>query len=462
MKKRNIIAAVLVILALLCACRETPEYPEPPEQEDTAALEPPKADIGGTQLTYDVTALDLQTMPFEYERLLDASEYLTQVNRIDLGVTGLSSQQIAGIRGAYPNAEVTYSIDLFGENVDMDAKVLEMSAMTVDQTDELVEALSLLPLVEDIYFVAADGTCVYSAADIAELDKIQAAVPEAYLHIRFDLFGQSATSEDERIEYYCVEIGNEGAQTVRAVLPYLKSCTYLLMDGCGVDNEVMAKLREDFPEVKIVWRVWLMEEDYNSKVALRAGSYLTDTHRIRTTYVNDSNSHVLNYCTETKYVDVGHVWNLRQCEFLAYMPDLEVCIIAITGITDISPLANHDKLEYLELFTTDIEDLSPLASCPNLEHLNISNMPYVRDISPLYGLTNLKRLRMVTSPLIPQAQKDEIEQLLPDCVILKRGRWPTSDGWRYTDAAGTVKDERYALLCEQMEYTKDYKEYGIP
>ena len=150
---------------------------------------------------------------------------------------------------------------------------------------------------------------------------------------------------------------------------------YLLMDTCGVDNEVMAQLREDYADqTKVVWRVWLVDEDFNSKLYMRCGSYLTDTHRIRTTYVSDANSHVLNYCNETKYVDVGHVWQLTQCEFLAHMPDLEVCIIAITEITDITPLANHDKLEYLELFTTDISDISPLLTCPNIEHLNLSNM----------------------------------------------------------------------------------------
>lgn len=461
MRRQNILLALLMLLALLAGCSGN-TVPQETETTMPEITRPPMADIGGTLLELGTESLDLEQMTFTFDKLIAASAELHQVSSISLGTTDLSSQQIAGIREAYPEAQIDYSIDLFGEIVDMDTQYLDLSSISAEQTDALVAALPLLPSLREINFVSDEGICPYTAESISELDKIRETAPEVYLRIRFELFGQIVSSEDERIEYYCVEIGNEGIETVRGVLPYLRGCTYLLMDGCGVDNEVMAMLREDFPEIKIVWRVWLMDVNYNSKLALRTGSYLTDTYRIRTTYVNDSNSHVLNYCTETKYVDVGHVWNLSQCDFLAYMPDLEVCIIAITGITNIEPLANHEKLEYLELFTTDIEDLSPLASCPNLEHLNISNMPRVSDISPLYGLTKLKRLRMVRSPLIPEEQKEEIALRLPECTILNRGDFPTSHGWRYTDAAGKVKDERYALLCEQMEYTKDAVEYGIP
>lgn len=457
MKKLKILTLILICFALLTACGKEEELPP----ATTVPTEPPRADIGGTLLELDTQVLDLTVMEYELDTLVEAASGLEQVRSIRLGVTNLTAGQISAIEAAYPLANVEYQVSLFGQALDTGTRYLDLSAMAPEQTDELIAALPLLPHLEHINFVTKDGRCVYGLEDIPELDKVRAALPGAYLQVSFELFGQTVTSEDKRIEYYRADIGNEGIDTIRSVLPYLSSCTYFLMDGCGVDNEIMARLREDFPETKIVWRIWLVEPDYSDKVALRAGSYLTDTHRVRTTMVTDKNSHLLNYCIETKYVDVGHVWALTQCEFLAYMPDLEACIIAITEITDISPLANHDKLEYLELFTTDIQDISALASCPNLEHLNISNMPLINDISPLYGLTKLKRLRMVTSPMIPDAQKDEIEQLLPNCQILKGGYFPTAGNWRYIYNTG-VKTERYALLCEQMEYSIDAWEYGIP
>lgn len=456
MKKlyRILTICFMISILVLSGCAMGPEETVPTETD------PPEVDIGGTSLDCAVETLDLTAMQWELDALVAAAPRLQAVRSINLGTTDLTWEQFVRLENAFPSARIDYSIELFGQTLASESTYLDASAMTVDQTEELLNCLPMLPMVTEVNFVSEEGGCVYTVDTIRELDRVREALPEASFHVSFELFGQTVTSEQERVEYYCVEIGNEGADTVRAVLPYLKSCTYFLMDGCGIDYEILAQMRDDFPDTEIVWRVWLVEENYNSRLYLRCGSYLTDTHRIRTTYVTDKNSHLLNYCTKTKYVDVGHVWALTQCDFLSYMPDLEVCILAITEITDITPLANHEKLEYLELFTTDIEDLTPLISCPNIEHLNISNMPKLQDISPIFELTKLKRLRMVDSPLITDEQKQEAEERLPDCEILKMGHFATAWFWRY--GGDGEKVERYALLCEQMEYEIDAKQYGIP
>ncbi len=277
-----------------------------------------------------------------------------------------------------------------------------------------------------------------------------------YLQVSFDLYGQTVTSEDTRIEYYLVEMGNEGADVVRSVLPYLASCEYLLMDGCGVDNEVMAQLREDFPETKVVWRVWTFKPDYTSAKIMRWGSFLTDTHRIRTVLVNDSTCDVLKYCTETRYVDFGHNPEISDFSFLAYMPHLEAAIIGLTELSDLTPLVNCKELEYLEIYGSNVTDLSPLAECTALRHLNISRLE-VNDITCLYGL-ELERFRAVDTD-VPKSQIEEYAALHPDCQMLMQGWAPHENGWRYDDYGNMVP--RYALLREQMEYDID-KSYGIP
>ena len=455
---KKMIMAAFAILLLLCACAPKEEIPP-----TTVATEPALVDIGGLELEPEATRIDLTGLEFDVSMLADASEKLTQLSMIELGHTKLNVEQIELLQLAYPDAVIHYDIEFMGQVLETDCQYLDASGMTADLSGELLRIVNLLPMLREINFVSEDGICAFTAENIDCLDQIRESFPELYLRISLDLFGQTVTSEDERIEYYLVEIGNEGADVIRKVLPYLRSCTYLLMEGCGVDNEVMAGLRDDFPNTKVVWRVWLVEEDYNSKLFLRCGSFLTDTHRVRTTYINDENSHVLNYCTQTKYLDVGHVDKLTQCGFLAYMPELEVCIIALTNIQDIYPLENHEKLEYLELFTTPIADLSPLTTCPNIEHLNIGDMPNVTDISPLYGLTKLKRLRMIHTPQVPNEQKVHIEQLLTECQFLKDGDWPTGGLWRWADRIkGGRKVPRYELLCEQMEYAIDGSVYGIP
>lgn len=285
-------------------------------------------------------------------------------------------------------------------------------------------------------------------ADLETIGKIAAALPDVHIQCSFDLFGKTISSEDERIEYDRAKIGNEGLASIREVLPYLTACNYLLLADCGIDYELLAQLRDDFPEKNVVWRIHI----FNG-----SNSFLTDITLFRTTRVGDADVELLKYCNKVKYIDVGHQHDLTDASFVEAMPDLEVLIIALTGVTDISCLRSCKNLEYLELLTTHISDISPLAELENLQHLNLSNMPYLTDITPLYGLKNLKRLR-INTPFdldkfnIPREQLDTIARLLPNCDMEFGIGNTISNGWRF----GYHDDwtERYTLLREQMQYDK--------
>lgn len=455
MKLKHIALLLLLAALLLSACgRQTPDPTTAPVPTEPTA--PPVVDIGGTELAIGTTALELENLSWNLDALLAAAQRLEAIARIDLGITELTAEQVTALREAFPAAEVTYRVDVLGTVCAPDTTELDLAAMDPADTEKLVAALPLLPNLQQINFIDESGACVYDLTTIPLLDQVRMAAPEAQLHVSFELFGQTVTSRDERIEYYLVPIGNDGAEVVRSVLPYLTSCTYLLMDGCEVDNEVMAQLREDFPETKIVWRVWTIAPRYDSPKHMRWASFLTDTHRIRTVLVNDSTSDVLKYCVETKYVDFGHNLEISDFSFLGYMPQLEAAIIGLTNCADISMLVNCPNLEYLEVYGSKVTDLSPLAQCTNLKHLNISRMQ-VTDITCLYGL-ELERFRAVDTK-VPKEQIKEYGELHPDCQMLMEGWAPHKNGWRYDDNDNIVP--RYALLRQQMEYDIDF-EYGIP
>lgn len=454
--KKNLLLLALLLAVLLSACGAPAEPAQPTEPtvvETQAPTAPPPVDIGGTLVEIGATELNLAENVYDLDALLAAAPQLDCVSQIKLGMTDLTYEQVEQLRAAYPYALIDYSLEILGQTVGVDTEELDLSSMPLDQAQELLEQLPLLTGLQKINFVSEDGICVFALDEIPVLDMFRQTLPEVNFRVSFELFGQTVTSEDERIEYYRVPIGNDGVETVRAVLPYLSSCQYLLIDGCDVDNEVMAQLREDFPQTKVVWRVWLAGPYYESKTMMKRCSFLTDTHLIRTVVVTDRNCDVLKYCTETKYVDFGHNSYISTCEFLSYMPDLEVAILALTSMSDLSPLVNCPKLEYLELFEAKFSDLTPLANCKNLKHLNIATLPKLSDITPLYGLTNLERLRVIKCPKIPAEQLEEFARLVPDCVILNEGWDETGNGWR-KDASGELVP-RYALLREQMEYDAD-------
>ena len=202
---------------------------------------------------------------------------------------------------------------------------------------------------------------------------------------------------------------------------------------------------------------------------------------------------MLKYCTKVKYLDLGHNDDINDISFVSYMPDLEVFIISINGVSDISPLANCPKLEYLEINSTNVTDLTPLANCKELVHLNIGRnvgqdegRPVVSDITPLYELPKLERvwLGSITAQHVPQEQiehvRAQIKKNMPDLTSPDTPRelkyppvygvntdasTPSEGEWKiigYTDLSVALYDEtgwlqevlhpRYKLLREQFGY----------
>ena len=251
------------------------------------------------------------------------------------------------------------------------------------------------------------------------------AEPEYY---SVELFGQTVTSEDERIEYVNVDIGEAGVAQIREVLPHLTACKYLLLDNCGISNETMAQLRDDFPDVKIVWRVQFSDFYY---------TFLTDSTVVHIAVevggkiIYDWNSSVLKYLTDVEYLDLGH-GVLTNIDFCAYMPHLKYIIMSYNPLSDLSPLSNCHELEFAEFyFCNNLKDISPLAWCENLKYLNISATG-VTDITPVYGLKNLERFYCIMS-WVPQEQQDEVREKLPDCWTTFEQNVSINVGWSYDE-----------------------------
>ena len=351
----------------------------------------------------------------------------------------LTPEQIREIKAVCPQVNFSYTAAFAGEKVRSDATVIDLSRKPFgEEVLRSAETIGeLFPKVSAVNLLREDGSCGWSLEELAALRN---ALPEnIQLKCAFTLFGQELSWDREEIIYEKAGLSNDDLDTVRMALPLLAGCKRFVLDNCGPSYEALAELRDEFPDKGIVWRVHFY-----------ADSILTDATVLWSVHVRDENCHVLDYCRDLEYIDLGHDEWLTDISFTANMPKLKVLIIGITGVEDLSPLANCPELEYLEVFRTNVKDLSPLANCTKLEHLNISLIP-AKDISPLYGLTELKRLWGINDYYISDAQKQEIAQILPDCQILFReGSDLTAYGWRKLSDGSY--SERYALLREQIGY----------
>ena len=394
----------------------------------------------------------------------DASEIALVLGSGEIGkLDGYTALRVADLSGsenfeeiyawsqAHPSVVVYYDVKLpTGETVGNRVTELDLSKLTGAQTDEAIRCMSCLPKVARVELGSER-----SGFGFEDIRRLQEAFPQVRFSYAFTLYGHNFNITDTEIDLYHVPV-DDNAEAVRQAMACMPKLTYVDLDSCGADYERLAEIRDEFPDVKVVWRVWFgdaysvrtdVEKILASKPSVGGGLYI-------------GNVEPLKYCTEVKYLDVGHNEDLATIDFVAYMPKLEVAILAMAKYTDLSPLANCKQLEYLEIQTTPVYDLSPLAGLTNLRHLNICNT-CVQDISPCYSLTKLERFWIGGWVAVPREQVELMQQAAPDCMINTGAGDPTEGQWRYIDmnldTYVMIMHPRYALLQEQFGYTdKDF------
>ena len=428
--------AALALCLAACGAQTTAADPEP-----TVEPTPEVLTLGSLTVTSELTAIDLEQTGASLEDLMRLSGKIDGVSEISLGVTRGTLAQLQAVRAAFPNAHVSWEAALPGGRVADDVQELDLSAATDDEVPDICAALALLPELRTIH-LAGEGDV--TALSFESLDAIAAAAPEAELNCRFELFGQTADWTTEELRYDHSLLGDDCIDAFRAALPYLRALHLLRLEECGIeDHDAMAALRADFPEKNVVWSV-------------NIGGYpcMTDTTRVNAALIlRDDNTYLLQYMPDVLYLDIGHNAKLTNIEFARYFPKLQVVILTLTNIADLSPLEDCKDLEFLECHSCQISDLSPLADKDKLEYLNIANLPNLTDLSPLYGLKNLKIVRICGSTWmhITKEQVEELKAQLPDTFVSDYGGDPNSSGsWRFNPNGGLT--ERYQLLREQMGY----------
>ncbi len=469
------------------------------------------------QITYTVAFPDGQILPSSAETVdlsglnsADAAEtarllgFLPNVKTVDLGTAQagsvLGTEELAAFAAACPNAELKYSLSFLGQELALNQSELDFSSLTSAQVGE---AASVLRCMNQVSTIRLNDSLSWD--DIAQLHE---AAPDAALDYNFSLWGVDANLSDDYLSFSHIKMDDEGA-AVRKIVPFMKNLQNLDMDSCDVSNEAMAAIRDENPDVNVVWRVWFAGYTVRTDV-----ERILASSQARGGKVTDGDAQVLKYCTKVKYLDLGHNQVLTDISFANYMPDLEVAIFAINDIEDISPLANCPKLEYLEINSTNVTDLTPLSNASALRFLNIGRCqasaendgsdekrPRVTDISPLFGLTDLERLFIgnLTAPGIPKEQLDKMAEIMkiekvdsegdycdprvsPEglaydyCRINvssgdpSQGTWRTAGyrpdwvwtQWQNTGIFNDPLNDRYKLLREQFGYDNADQNYSLP
>lgn len=397
--------------------------------------------LGNIAAPFDAESLAPAEGEVEIEALVNNLEHLKYLKSLDLSKLILSGEHIEALLNKYPDIEIKKSVSLFGKEYSYETKELEISDIKSEELGSLSEKIKHLPYLENIKLTApADG----SAYALSDLETISKAAPGIPLDYRFNFYGQEISLADTRLEYDDVHFGAEALPEIRSLISLMPKLEYLMLADAGIPNEEMQALKEEFPNVKIVWRVYFGEYMH----------CLTDEETIRAIFkLNNTNCHDLMYCEDVKYMDIGHNSDLTDVSFISHMPKLEIVILSGSPFSDTTPFANCPNLQFLEfVWCGNVAEISSLKNCKNLEYLNLCYNK-VTDLSPLDELP-LKRF-MYYEPKVSAQQQKEFADKHPDCWTNFSGLNPYVLGWRYDDQGYTWCD-MYKKVREVFRYEDNF------
>lgn len=434
------------------------ENDEMPEAEPVSAPEPtvtPVPDVltfpGGVAADRDIKRLALSGINADNAAMCaDLLSVMPGLTVVDLTGSELNAEALAAVCSAAPEARFVYDFDILGQSVNMRTETLDLTGITHDDIVDTANYLSVMKQLTLVDLGSSESSPELSWEDIGILES---AAPWAKFDYNYTLCGKEFSTADGVINLSHVRMDDGGA-AVRAVLPYVYS-KYLDMDTCGVSNEQMASLRDDFPGTKVVWRIWFGP----------TGAYTarTDVTRIlaskasRAGNLTASSIDSIKYCTDLKYLDIGHNDPLDTCEFLRSMPHLTALIIAMDNISDLTPLETCTHMEYLEIFSMPyLSDISVLSNLTELKHLAIQHNANLTDIRAIMDL-DLDRLWIGPDYKFPYAQIEEYQSYHPYCEINLTTEGVDMGDWRYThydEMTGVFTYvTRYRFLRDQMGYS---------
>ena len=316
--------------------------------------------------------------------------------------------ELKALQEQFPDIFFLWKMESFGQTLETDMTELDLSGARLVSVSQLEELLSYFPLLETV------------TLDSSDLDpRTVADLARRYPGVRF-LLDVTIGDHTLRTDAQEIDISNtpfENTSEVEALLPCFHDLQKVVMCNCGISDEDMDALNKKYPDIRFVWSVNLAGMEFRTD----AVHFTPNRWGLK---VTDENIYALRYCTDMVCVDVGHGSMLTNCEWVRFMPKLKYLILAETGITDLTPLENHENLIFLELFLCKARDFSPLVTLKNLEDLNLCYTGH--DWEPIAEMTWLKRLWWTGSWLA----RTNLADKLPNTYAEYLSPSSTGKGWR--------------------------------
>ena len=310
----------------------------------------------------------------DFGEMLEKLQWLPKLQSVFLTGALPEYEQLERLQAAYPNVTFLWQVQLGEGTLDWSTTHLSLSGMTFDSADAVAASLSYFT---DLEWVDMRD-CGLSDAEMLTLVE---RFPDTDFIWDITIAGVTVRTDVEEIDLSGIELGD--VSVIESVLPCFPDLKKVVMCGCGIESAEMAALNDRHADIRFIWSVDI------AGMLLRTDAvyFMPNKYGLECT---DENIYDLRYCVDMLCVDVGHMKEVTNCQWAAFMPKLKYLVIADSGVGDLTPLTGLEKLVFLELFLTPVRDYSPLVTCTALEDLNLCYT--YGDPEPIAQMTWLKRV----------------------------------------------------------------------
>ena len=192
------------------------------------------------------------------------------------------------------------------QEVNTTTESLNLAYATPEEISRVIAALPSLPNLHSLIlgFAAAEEPLV----SWDQIRMIQEARPDLDIDYSFSINGFTFRLSDEVLNLSHLTFTDEGALAVK-IASCMPNLRIIDMDSCGVSDEAMAGIRDRFPDVEVIWRVYF------------GNCYSARTNVERLMISNPDRGGDLNtpesiaglfYCNKVKYLDMLDIFRLLQ------------------------------------------------------------------------------------------------------------------------------------------------------
>ena len=161
---------------------------------------------------------------YDFDALMQNLTYLPDLKQLTLQNVAYSLEQVQSLKEAYPAVAISATVEVFGQEYDMEVAELDLSDMTGQDAVAVVEQLKKLPNLTRVNLTPENGIGALSLEDVKAL---MDAVPDVTFDFAFDFYGTRLSTADEEVHIKNTKIGDEGEQNIRNALDLLKTASGL-------------------------------------------------------------------------------------------------------------------------------------------------------------------------------------------------------------------------------------------